>query len=87
MIQQTGELMDLIKLENDIYEIIFILSEYLTKGSPQYIKNNIIRSPLQKANDILFQFVEKLDLVIEQEDMQRDTESSEGKATPVRPAR
>ena len=75
--------MDLIKLENDLYEIIFILSEYLSEESAQYIKNEIIRSPLKQANDILFQFVEKLDRVIEQNDNIQDMDRSKEQASSV----
>ena len=69
--------MDLYKLENDLYEIIFILSEYLSEGSENYIKSTIIRDPLQNANDVLFSFVEKLDLVIEQNDTAKNTFKSQ----------
>ncbi len=69
--------MDLYKLENDLYEIIFILSEYLSEGSENYIKSTIIRDPLQNANDVLFSFVEKLDLVIEQNDTVKNTFKSQ----------
>ena len=79
--------MDLIKLENDLYEIIFILSEYLSKESPQYIKSEIIRNPLKQANDILFEFVEKLDRVIEQNDAKKDADFSKGSAPSVHPWR
>ncbi len=75
--------MDLIKLENDLYEIIFILSEYLSEESAQYIKSEIIRSPLKQANDILFQFVEKLDRVIEQNDSIQDMNRSKEQASSV----
>lgn len=64
--------MDLYKLENDLYEIIFILSEYLSEGGENFIKSDIIREPLQNANDVLFNFVEKLDLVIEQNDTEKN---------------
>jgi len=67
-----GKPMDLIKLENDLYEIIFLLSDYLSVESQSYIKSDIIRTPLQTANDILFDFVEKLDLVIEQNDARKN---------------
>ena len=79
--------MDFVKLENDLYEIIFILSEYLSKESTQYIKSEIIRNPLKQANDILFDFVEKLDRIIEQSDARRDAEFTKEPAPSVHPRR